>query len=166
LMNAFDIVIVALCAILALLGLLRGIVRQAASLAGLILGHVAGVKYYTAVQAALRLDFTGGHIVAYLLALLAVYIAVRLTGLIVERWVRGTKLSGMDRFLGFLAGAAKGVLISVLLVFLLAILLPRDASILKGSKLAPKLVVAAGWVEGAFPEKMRAAFREKIKPGK
>ncbi|MEK6778213.1 MAG: CvpA family protein [Candidatus Deferrimicrobiota bacterium] len=162
-MNPLDIGIVALCAILALLGLLRGVVRQAASLAGLILGHVVGVKYYAAVQQALRLDFTGGHVVAYLLALLAVYIAVRLIGLLVERWVRQTKLSGMNRFLGFLAGAAKGVLFSVLLVFSLVILLPRDASLLKGSKLAPRLIVAAGWVEGVFPERIRESFREKLR---
>ncbi len=162
-MNPLDIGIVALCAVLALLGLLRGVVRQAASLAGLILGHIVGVNYYAVVQKAMRLDFTGGHVVAYLLALLAVYIAVRLIGLLVERWVRKTKLSGTDRFIGFLAGATKGALLSVLLVFLLIILLPRDASLLQGSKLAPRLMVAARWMEGVFPEKIRSSFREKLR---
>ena len=160
-MNPLDIAVVALCAVLAILGLLHGIVRQAASIAGLILGHLAGVKYYAQAQQYLRLDFTGGHIVAYLAALLGVYLAVRLIGLLVERWVRGTKLSGMDRFLGLLAGSAKGVLLAVLLVFLLVILLPRDASLLKGSKLAPRLIVAAGWAEKVFPERIGQSFREK-----
>lgn len=161
-MNLLDIGIVALCAVLALLGILRGIVRQAASLGGLILGHVVGVKYYAAVQKPLGLDFAGGHVVAYLLALLAVYIAVRLVGLLVERWVRNTKLSGMDRFLGFLAGAAKGALLSVLLVFVLVILLPRNAPLLTGSRLAPRLTLAANWVKGVFPERIRESFREKL----
>jgi len=161
-MNLLDIGIVVLCAVLALLGIIRGVVRQAASLGGLILGHVVGVKYYASVQKALGLDFTGGHVVAYLLALLAVYIAVRLVGLLVEQWVRKTKLSGMDRFLGFLAGAVKGALLSVLLVFVLVILLPRNASLLTGSKLAPRLTLAADWVKDIFPERIRESFREKL----
>jgi membrane protein required for colicin V production len=162
-MNLLDIGIIALCAILALLGLLKGFVRQAASWAGLILGLVVGWKYGAAAQKLLRLDFTGGAVAAYLLALLGVYIAVRLIGLLVERWVRGTMLSGTDRFLGLLAGAAKGMFLSVLLVFFLALLLPRDASLLKGSKFSPRLMVAARWMEGAFPERIRESFREKMR---
>jgi len=162
-MNPLDIGIVALCAVLALLGLLKGFVRQAASWAGLILGLVVGWKYGAAAQKLLRLEFTGGAVAAYLLALLGVYVAVRLIGLLVERWVRGTKLSGTDRFLGLLAGAAKGAFLSVLLVFFLALLLPRDVSLLKGSKLSPRLMVAARWMEGAFPERIRESFREKMR---
>lgn len=162
-MNPLDIAIAALCAILALLGLLRGLVRQAASIAGLVLGHLVGIGFYGSVQKALRLDIPGGHVAAYLLTLAAVYIAVRLIGLLVEHWVRKTKLSAMDRFLGLLAGAAKGLILSVLLVFFLVILLPKDAALLKGSKLAPRMIAAAGWVEKAFPDRIRDSFREKLR---
>jgi membrane protein required for colicin V production len=162
-MNSLDIGILALCAVLALLGLLQGFIRQAASWAGLILGLVAGWRYGAAAQKLLQFDFTGGAIAAYLLVLLVVYVGVRLIGLLVERWVRGTKLSGTDRFLGMLAGLAKGALLSILLVFFLALLLPRDASLLKGSKILPRLMVAARWMEGAFPERIRESFREKMR---
>jgi membrane protein required for colicin V production len=162
-MNPLDIGIAVLCAVLALLGLLQGFVRQAASWVGLILGLVAGWKYGAAAQKLLRLDFPGGAVAAYLLALLGVYVAVRLIGLLAERWVRGTKLSGADRFLGMVAGLAKGALLSVLLVFFLALLLPRDASLLTGSKISPRLMVAARWMEGAFPERIRESFREKMR---
>jgi membrane protein required for colicin V production len=162
-MNPLDICIVALCAALGLFGLLMGFVRQAASWAGLILGLAAGWKYGAAAQKFLRLDFPGAAVAAYLLAVLGVYIAVRLIGLLVEQWIRGTKLSGGDRFLGMLAGLAKGAFLSVLLVFFLALLLPRDASLLKGSKLSPHLMVAARWMEDAFPERIRESFREKTR---
>lgn len=162
-MNPLDIGIAAMVAVLALLGLLKGLVRQAASWAGLILGLVAGWKFGAAVQKPLDLDFTGGAAASYLLVILAVYIAVRLAGLLVERWVRGTKLSGTDRFLGMLAGAAKGVLLAVLLAFFLALLLPRDAPLLSGSRFYPRLAAAALWMEGAFPEGIRESFREKMR---
>jgi membrane protein required for colicin V production len=162
-MNALDIGILALCAVLALFGLLQGFIRQATSWAGLILGLVAGWWYGAEAQALLQFDFKGGAIAAYLLVLLVVYVGVRLIGLLVERWVRGTKLSGADRFLGMLAGLAKGALLSVLLVFFLTILLPRDAPLLKGSKMAPHMMVAARWMEGAFPERIREPFRKKMR---
>jgi membrane protein required for colicin V production len=163
-MNPLDIGIAALVAVLALLGLLKGLVRQAASWAGLVLGLVAGWKFGAAVQKPLGLDFAGGAAASYLLVLLAVYIAVRLAGLLVERWVRATKLSGTDRFLGMLAGAAKGLLLAVLLAFFLALLLPRDAPLLRGSRFYPRLAAAAQWMEAAFPEGIRESFREKMRP--
>jgi membrane protein required for colicin V production len=162
-MNALDIGILALCAVLALFGLLQGFIRQATSWAGLILGLVAGWWYGAEAQALLQFDFKGGAIAAYLLVLLVVYVGVRLIGLLAERWVRGTKLSGADRFRGMLAGLAKGALLSVLLVFFLFLLLPRDASLLKGSTLSPRLMVAARWMEGVFPERIREPFREKMR---
>src|SRR5512134_2602138 len=160
-MNPLDIGILALCGVLALFGLLHGFIRQVSSWVGLILGLVAGWKYGAEAQKLLHFDFPGGAIAAYLVTLVVVYVAVRLIGLLLEHWVRGGKLSGADRFLGLLAGLAKGALLSVLLVFFLVLLLPRDASLLKDSKLSPHLMVAARWMEDAFPEKIRERFRAK-----
>ncbi|HSL91055.1 MAG TPA: CvpA family protein [Candidatus Limnocylindrales bacterium] len=162
-MHTLDIGIIALCAVLAFLGLIQGFILQAASWAGLILALVVGWWYGAEAQTLLQFDFKGGAIAAYLLVLLVVYVGVRLIGLLAERWVRGTKLSGADRFLGMLAGLAKGALLSVLLVFFLTLLLPRDASLLKESKMAPHLMVAARWMEGAFPERIREPFRQKMR---
>ena len=162
-MNALDIGILALCVVLALFGLFQGFIRQVSSWVGLILGLVAGWKYGAEAQKLLRLDFPGGAVAAYLVTLLGVYIAIRLIGLLLEGWVRGTKLSGADRFLGMLGGLAKGAFLSVLLVFFLTLLLPRDASLLKDSKLSPHLMVAARWMEGAFPERIREPFRAKTR---
>ena len=161
-MNLLDIVIAVLCLGLAVHGIFQGMVRQLFSWGGLIAGHIAGVKFYAIAQERLRLDFSHGDVVAYLLTFLAVYLAVRLAGLLVERWVRGSALSGTDRIAGMLAGFGKGVLLTVLLVFMLVILLPRNASLLRESKLAPKAMVAARWMQKIFPERIRDSFREKI----
>jgi membrane protein required for colicin V production len=160
--NLLDVVIVALCIGFAVYGIVQGVVRQLFSWGGLILGHIVGVKFYATAQEQLRLDFPHGDIVAYLLTFVAVYLVFRLVGLFVERWVRGSELSGTDRFAGMMTGFVKGVLLSVLLVFVLVILLPRDTSLLRESKLAPRTMVAIRWVQKVFPEKIRNAFREKV----
>jgi len=159
--NLLDIVIAVLCLGFALYGIIQGVVRQLFSWTGLVLGHIAGVKFFETAQVLLRLDFSHSDIVAYLLIFLAVYLALRLVGLLVERWVRGSEMSGTDRFAGLLAGLGKGALLSVLLVFVLVILLPRDTSLLRESKLAPTAMVAARWGQKFFPDRIRDAFREK-----
>lgn len=162
-MNLLDVGIIALCGILALFGTLRGFVRQAVSLAGLILGHILAVRYNAEVQKLLQFDFQHAGIATYVLTLLAVYIAVRLLGLLIERWVRGTKLSVLDRILGALTGLVKGALFSILLVYVLVAVLPRNAAILKNSKLAPRALIAAGWLGKTFPERIRESYREKFR---
>ena len=162
-MNLLDVAIIALCLGFALYGIVQGVVRQLFSWGGLILGHIAGVKYYEIAQRRLHLDFPHGEIVAYLLTFLGVYLAFRLVGLLVERWVRGSELSGTDRAAGMLAGFVKGALLSVLLVFVLVILLPKDTAFLRQSTLAPTAMEAARWLEKLFPEKIREGFREKIR---
>ena len=61
-----------------------------------------------------------------------------------------------------LAGFAKGALLSVLLVFVLVILLPRDSEFLRKSRLAPRAMVPAAWMQSIFPKKIRDAFQEKV----
>lgn len=161
-MNLLDAVIICLCLGFAVYGIVQGVVRQLFSWTGLLLGHVAGVKYYETAKEHLRLDFPHSEIVAYLLIFLCIYFALRLVGLIIERWVRGSELSGTDRAGGMLAGFVKGALLSVLLVFVLVILLPRDSELLRKSRLAPRAMVPAAWMQRIFPKKIREAFQEKV----
>jgi membrane protein required for colicin V production len=158
-----DVVIAVLCLGFAVYGIFQGMVRQLFSWGGLLLGHIAGVKFYATAQSQLRLDFPHGDVVGYLLTFLGVYLVVRLAGLVVERWIRSSELSGTDRAAGMLAGFAKGALLSVLLVFVLVIILPKDTAFLRESKLAPTAMKAARWMEKLFPEKIREGFREKIR---
>lgn len=161
-MNLLDVLILALCVGFGILGIFQGLARQAFSWAGLVLGHILGVKYFPAAQDLLGLSFLHGDVVAYMLLFAGVYLCVRLVGTLVERLIRESELSGTDRFAGALAGFVKGVLLSILLVFLLVILLPRDTSLVRGSKLAPRVAVAAGWISKLFPDRIGDTFREKI----
>lgn len=165
-MNLLDILILALCVGFGVLGIFQGLIRQAFSWAGLILGHIAGVNYFSAAQGLLGLSFRHGDVAAYILLFFLVYLCVRLVGTLVERLIRESKLSGTDRTAGALAGFGKGILLSILLVFLLVILLPPENSLLRESKLVPRVTVAAGWVSKLFPDRIGDAFREKMNPAK
>jgi uncharacterized membrane protein required for colicin V production len=159
--NLLDIAIVVLCLVFAVAGIIHGVVRQLFSWTGILLGHIIGVKYCGTVQENFLRDFPHSEILSYLLIFIVIYLSIYLVGLLIEQGGRGSRLSGADRAVGMLAGFVKGVLFSILLVFVLVIVLPAHSRHLRESTLAPRAIVAATWVAKIFPAKMHDSFQEK-----
>jgi membrane protein required for colicin V production len=162
-MNLLDLLLAVLIAWFAVSGIARGLVRQIFSLGGLVAGHLLGIRYYGFAQTHLGLSFQYAEVVGYTVVFLAAYLAVRLIGGLIEDRVRKSKLSGSDRLAGMAAGLVKGALFSILIVFLLVILLPRDARLLRESKAAPTAIAAGQRIAAAFPERFAESFREKTR---
>jgi len=162
-MNLLDIAVGALCALFGIFGLLSGLVRQLFSIAGLVAGHLAGIKFYPAAVSFLKLSFRYGEVVGYVIIFLGLFLVFSLLGSYIEGKVRGTKLSIVDRLGGMAAGLAKGALLSVLLVFLLVIVLPGDSAVIRGSKAAPLAIASGKRLADAFPERFAESFRKKIR---
>ncbi len=162
-MNLIDIVVVGLCVLFCISGVVKGMVRQLFSLAGLVVGHLAGIKFYAAAASALKFTFRYAEAAGYAVVFLAVVLLFLLFGTLVEVGVRSSKLSIVDRIGGFVVGFLKGALLSVLLVFLLVIFLPKDAEILHHSKTVPYAVAAGRKLASAFPDRLADSFREKVR---
>jgi membrane protein required for colicin V production len=160
-MNPVDVAVAALCLWFAVAGIVHGLVRQLFSIGGIVAGHLLGIRFYPLAQKHLGLSFPYSEAAGYAVIFLAVLIAVRLIGGLVEGRVRGSKLSGVDRLAGMAVGLLKGALLSVLAVFLLVVALPKDARILRESKAAPTAIAAGRWMAGVFPQKIAEPFREK-----
>jgi membrane protein required for colicin V production len=165
-MNLLDLILAVLIAWFAVSGIVRGLVQQLFSLGGLVAGHMLGARYYAFAQAKLGLSFQFAEVVAYLVVFLAAYLVIRLIGGLIEGRVRNSKLSGSDRLAGMAGGLVKGALLSILIVFLLVILLPRDARLLRESKAAPTAIAAGKRIAAAFPERFAQSFREKVLTGR
>lgn len=160
-MNTLDIVIGLICLGSAVLGAVLGPLRQISKFGGLVLGLVLAKKYSGWAQDVMRLRFVHGDVVAYVTVLVAVYVAARLLGYAVEHSLRGEKLSGSERLTGGFAGLVHGAALSVVVVFFLVAVSPRDAAIFRESKAAPTAIAVAGWVQWVFPGMVREPFREK-----
>jgi len=172
-MNYIDILILIMLGIAAVKGFIDGFIKEFASLAALILGIWAAIKFsnFTAAKLYDYFDMTGKYtgLIAFIITFIVVVIAIHFTGLIIDRVVKAISLGFINRLLGLAFGVFKSTLIlSVIFVILNTIdeqrpFLPKEKinqSMLYNtiSDIAPALFPVIG--EGAFSKSFER-FKKK-----
>lgn len=115
-MGVADYVILVLLACGLVNGLIEGLIRQAFSLGGLVLGLICGSFLYRPASDYLQaitsgVDVTTTQIVAFVLILVTVPICCGLVGRVLSKLVRIAMLGPVDRLLGMAFGFAKWFLL-------------------------------------------------------
>lgn len=154
-MNTADIVILAIIALSALVGLFRGFIKEvfslAAWLAALILAFLFGAKAGAILPLGtdpnpLLVQVAGGALVFVLVLILG-----GLLTHLISQLAKATGLSGTDRILGSVFGLFRGALIVLaLLVFVPAIAPVSDADWWRESRLVPEFLAFEGWAMDLF----------------
>ena len=130
-MDVADYVILAVISISVLLGLWRGLLAEVLALVIWFVALWAAWQFGEPVSAYLPAglrDPAARLFAAWLLIFVLVLIAGAVIGWMLRLLVQGTGLTGTDRMLGMLFGAARGLLIVTLAVLLAGMTpLPRDA---------------------------------------
>lgn len=121
-MNLIDIIILVILCLFALKGLVRGLVNEAASLAGLIVGGWLAYSYYQSlaipIKSLLHLPAHLSSFLAFTLILLLTGVCAHIIGNIITAALRLVMLGGLNRVGGVLIGTAEG---AVLLCMVLSI---------------------------------------------
>lgn len=146
----------------ALVGLVRGLVREVFSLAlwgcagWLALNH----SHAVAVHLEQVIPLPSARLVAaFALAFLGVLMAGGMVGFLLHKLVSSTGLSGTDRLGGLLFGLARGGLIAAVLVALAGLTpLPQDPW-WKQSQLIPPFQALAVWLRGQVPAGLMAQVK-------
>lgn len=160
-LNALDIAFLAITGFFAMKGLLRGFLRELASLVGLYLGFRLATLYSPQAEPLLRPwlkndAYVGvaAWIVVFVGALILVWLAVR----VLTTLLKITMLSGLDHAAGGAFGLIKGGLVCAILLTLLNIVLPQ-ADFTTQSRLAPLLQPGADYLTQFLPENLRHMAR-------
>ena len=117
-----DIALSILIGLSTLIGLFRGLFREAFSLAVWAASLVVAYLLAPSLQPLLARS-VGSDAIAYPLALIAVFVACLVVGALLQRLgaalIDNTGLSGLDRLLGMVFGAARGVIVAIVLLIAL-----------------------------------------------
>ncbi|HEX8610645.1 MAG TPA: CvpA family protein [Telluria sp.] len=129
-MTEFDYVVLAILISSAIIGTLRGLVKEILSLISWVVAFVVANAY--GAQLAPMLSAIPGDVVRLMVAFVALFLGTRiLMGLImmaVDLMVKATGLSPVNRLLGALFGLARGVVIVLAAVILCGMTdLPKQA---------------------------------------
>ena len=145
-MNGIDIaILVILCGFL-LKGLLRGLLKEVCSLAGLFVGAFLAFRYHGPLAEALlkQVDLPAEIAVAitFTVLFLATMIFFMVLGFLLSRIIKLLFLGGFNRLIGGLFGLSQGVLLLAVLLFALSLRpLPWGMDkVMKKAYLAPPFV--------------------------
>lgn len=155
--NYIDIGIVVLILLSAIVGFVRGFVREAFSLATWIAAIVVAFLFFEQFAAMLPFNITNDLArlgVSFLLIFLGVLILGSLINYLFNKAVHAMGLGGADRVLGGAFGVIRGALIVTLVVLLLGLgLTPiTDSELWKRSKFVPHFAEAAEWIKAEIPD--------------
>ena len=154
-MNGADWIIIAIVVISCLIGVWRGFMREAISLATWIIGLWLAWTFSSSIEPMLGGLLSGPQVkvwVARLIILVLVVLAGNLVGYIVTRAVRYSPFGVADRLLGVLFGLLRGALL-VGIGVILGELLELDAEPWwKDSALLPYMDFLGDWVRALVNE--------------
>jgi membrane protein required for colicin V production len=118
-MTSFDYAVLVIIGLSLLIGLLRGAVKEVISLAGWVAAVLLANRFAAELAVAMKPLVDNpplAMIGAYILIVLGCLLAATLLKLAVSELVKVVGLRSADRFFGLLVGAAKGVLLVLILV--------------------------------------------------
>ncbi|GAB3514546.1 CvpA family protein [Pseudoxanthomonas daejeonensis] len=154
-MEVIDLVLLAVVAGSALLGVVRGFVGAVASL---VAWFGAGwFAFHYGAELAFWFSDNGQPgatelLGAYAVSFIGVLVLVSLVGWGMRKMIHSVGLSGVDRVLGLLLGLLRGVLVACMLVLVMAFSsLPQDPAWIRSQAL-PVLIPGAQWMARWLPE--------------
>ena len=114
-MNLIDIIILLVLCFFAVKGLVRGLVNEASSLAGLLLGGWLAYRFYpmlaVPIKSILHLPAHLSSFLAFVIILLLTGICAHIIGNVITAALRLVMLGSLNRLGGLLIGVAEGALL-------------------------------------------------------
>ena len=164
-MNPFDIVTIIILGYSLIRGLFRGLVKEMASIVGVLGGFYAAYTYYMVLGQLLGRFIKNTaylNILSFLIIFCAVLIAVSVMGVIIKYLLNIAFLGWVDRIGGVVFGAVKAILIVCILFITLTAFLPRGTPLIKNSVLAPHVSWVSENMAKVVSKEMKRDFMRKL----
>lgn len=160
-----DYLLIAILGYCLVRGVFRGLIKELSSIIGVMGGFYAAYSYYPHTARYLsRWVSNPGYlnIVSFLVVFCVVFIAVSFAGVVLKYLMNIAFMGWTDRICGALFGAAKGMMIIVVLVMVLTTFLPLNASFIKNSWVAHNTMKLSAYLVKVTPKEMKSSFEIKM----
>jgi len=141
-MNAFDIAVIVIVSFCLIRGGFKGLIGEVSGTIGVVAGFYGAYTYYPMITPyAERWIETPGirNLTAFFLLFCAILIVVSLFSVLIHKFLKLVFLGWVDRVVGLVFGTAKGILIVSVLFIMITTFLPKNTTILAGSKFSPSI---------------------------
>ena len=144
-MNLLDIIIIVTMIFFIVKGVLRGFVREIASLAGVILGILLSNRFQPEMTDYLKPYLPATKflpLISFAALFVLILVFFNILGWVIKLLLKKALLGWIDRTLGAGLAITKGVIITYLVIVLLTFFLPAKTPLMVESKLAPLIIVS------------------------
>jgi membrane protein required for colicin V production len=163
--NFFDIIVIVILGYCLIRGVFRGLIKELSSIIGVLGGFYAAFTYYMLVAKLLSKWITNTgylNILSFLIIFCGVFIIISILGVIINYLLKIAFLGWLDRILGSVFGAMKGILIVSVLLIALTAFLPKGTPVIKDSLLSPYVTLVSEKIAKVVSKDMKHAFSAKI----
>ena len=161
-MSWVDLIIIAIIVISALISLVRGFVKESISLASWLFAGFIAFIYFTPLADLLEPYIESPTVrtgSSFAILFVSSLIVGAIINFMVSQLVSKTGLSGTDKSLGVVFGTARGLLIVIIVLALLAELTPMPSEPWwQESTMIEYFASMAGWIKDILPENIADKF--------
>ncbi|MCZ6578578.1 MAG: CvpA family protein [Gammaproteobacteria bacterium] len=160
-MNWVDLIIIAIIVISALISLVRGFVKESISLASWVVAGFIALRYFTALADLLEPYIESPTIrsgTGFAILFVCSLIVGAVINFMASQLVSKTGLSGTDKSLGVVFGAARGIIIVIMLVLLAGLTPMPSESWWKESTMVEYFASMASWIKDILPDDVASRF--------
>ena len=171
-LNWIDLALGGILVISALIGLMRGFVKEILSLIAWGVALYAAWMFAQPVAETYVSKFLSDSYIAYIAAFGGIFIGVLfligVVNLLISQVLKATGLGFLDRLLGLILGTVRGVLIGALIIFGLKFMVgtPNQLPMWRDSTLAPYFESMATWGYEQLSPKVREWINQNLKGDK
>lgn len=163
-MNMFDLFAFGTVGLFFVMGIWKGLIKQALSLGGVIAGWFLAGRFHSAISDKLPISNESiAGMTAFIAILLGCVIVSFLLIHFLDKIIKEAGLNLSNRLLGGLLGVIKGALIVVCASLFLVAALPSENKTFQNSISLPWVMSAAEVAGDLVPKKIKAQFEDKVK---
>lgn len=164
-MNALDIVFAVILGFSLIRGIFRGLVKEVASIIGVFSGYYAAYTYYPLVARILSRWMSNTaymNILSFLILFCLVFVCISIIGVVLKYLLSIAYMGWADRISGALFGLTKAVLVASIILVALTTFLPKNASLVRQSLLAPYVTHISENIAKIVSPEMKRTFSVKL----